>query len=53
MKEKEILAKYPNIEIYDLSVFLRKNKLAHEFGFWGDLNTEEANVIQYLEALNK
>ena len=53
MKEKEILAKYPNIEIYDLSVFLRKNKLAHEFGFWGDLNTEEANVIQYLESLNK
>lgn len=53
MKEKEILAKYPNIEIYDLSVFLRKNKLAHEFGFWGDLNTEEANVIQYLESRNK
>ena len=52
MKEKEILEKYPDINIYNLAAFLRKNKLDHKFSFGGDLIVDEAHVIKFIEHSN-
>ena len=51
MKEKEIKAKYPDIDMYELVQYLRKNKLDYSVSFSGSVVVEEEHVEAYLHML--
>ena len=51
MKEKEIKAKYPDIDIYELAQYLQKNKLAYSVSFSGSVVVDEEYVESYVHML--
>lgn len=49
MKEKELKAKYPDVDTLALIGYLRKNNINYEVGLISGLTVEEKHVIEYIE----
>ena len=53
MKEKEIKAKYPDMDIYKLTQYLKKNRLDYSVTFSGSIVVDEEYVESYIHMSNK
>lgn len=53
MKEKEIKAKYPDMDIYELTQYLKKNRLDYSVTFSGSIVVDEEYVESYIHMSNK
>lgn len=48
MKDKEIRAKYPEVDLFELSQYLRKNGLNYSMTFGGTMIVEDKDVESYV-----
>lgn len=53
MKEKEIKSKYPDMDIYELTQYLKKNRLDYSVTFSGSIVVDEEYVESYIHMSNK